>query len=194
MKNKWLIFLVLALFCPIFVVGQNISITGKTNVPNALVRLLTFDEMLTCEQTKVAETQSDKDGIFTLKTEMTEITPAQIAINLERVDIILSPGGKYDLEISILEQNEGSYFEREQPSLGINKIEDNNLFLQYIDIQSYIDNYLYQNFNSIYRGKKVFLLDTLDNQIVRNFGKIENKYIKDSPRLASVIFPSESTV
>ena len=179
MKNKSLFLLILALVCPIFVFGQNISITGKTNRPNALVRLLTYDEMFTCRQTKIAETQSDANGDFVLKTEIKEVTPAQIAVNLERVDIILSPNGKYNLEIIIPEQTDESYFDREQPSLGINAIEDGNLFLQYTNIQSFIDDYLYQNFNSIYRGRKMYLLDTLDLQITRNFGKIENKYIKD---------------
>ena len=179
MRSKSFLFLFLAFFCPFVSLGQNVEIVGKTNVPNALVRLLTYDEMLTCEQTKVAETQSDKDGKFTLKAEIKEITPAQIAINLERVDIILSPNASYNIEITVAERQDVSYFEREKPVLGINSINDDNLFLQYTDIQSFIDDYLYQNFNSIYRGKKMYLLDTLDCRIARNFGQIDNKYIND---------------
>ena len=179
MKNKSFLFLLFAFFCPLVFLGQNVEIVGKTNVPNALVRLLTYDEMLTCEQTKVAETQSDKDGTFTLKAEIKEITPAQIAINLERVDIILSPNASYNIEITVTERQDVSYFEREKPVLGIYSINDDNLFLQYTDIQLFIDDYLYQNFNSIYRGKKMYLLDTLDCRIARNFGQIDNKYIND---------------
>ena len=179
MKNKRLLGLVVALLCPIFLLGQNVSIVGKTNIPNALVRLLTYDEMLTCEQTKVAETQSDKEGRFTLKTDINEITPAQIAINLERVDIILKPNGKYDFEIIIPEKNDGSFFEKEQPVLKINTIDDGGFYSQYIAAQSFIDNFLYENFDKIYRNRKTSLLDTLDNQIVKNIGKIENDYIKD---------------
>ena len=179
MRNKRLFGLILAFLCPIFMLGQNVTIVGKTNVPDALVRLMAYDEMFTCEQTKIAETHSDKEGKFTLKAEIKEITPAQIAINLERTDIILSPNGKYNLEITIPNQKDVSYFEREKPTLKINSIEDGNLFLQYTDIQSFIDDYLYQNFNLIYKGRKMSLLDTLDRQITRNFGKIENKYIND---------------
>ena len=179
MRNKRLFGLILAFLCPIFMLGQNVTIVGKTNVPDALVRLMAYDEMFTCEQTKIAETHSDKEGKFTLKAEIKEITPAQIAINLERTDIILSPNGKYNLEITIPNQKDVSYFEREKPTLKINSIEDGNLFLQYTDIQSFIDDYLYQNFNIIYKGRKMSLLDTLDRQITRNFGKIENKYIND---------------
>ena len=179
MKNKRLFGLILALLCPLFMFGQNVSIVGKTNVSNALVRLLTYDEMLTCEQTKVAETQSDKEGKFTLRTEISEITPAQIAINLERVDIILKPNGKYDIEIIIPEKSDGSFFEKEQPTLKINYIADDGFYSQYIAAQALVDDFLYENFDKIYRSKNTGLLDTLDNQIVRNIGKIENRYIKD---------------
>ena len=178
MKNKRLIGLILAFLCPIFMLGQNVSIVGKTNIPNALVRLLTYDEMLTRHQTKVSETQSDKEGKFKLETNLKEITPAQIAINLERVDIILKPDGKYDLEIVVPAHAEGSYFEK-QPNLKINSIDDGGFYSQYIATQSFIDDFLYENFNKIYRGRKMSLLDTLDNQLVANVGKINNDYIQD---------------
>lgn len=189
MRNKAVFCLILALLCPIFALGQNIEIVGKTNVPNALVRLLAYDELLTCEQTKMAETRSDKDGKFILQAELKEITPAQIAINLERVDVILTPNGSYDFEIIIPEQQEGSFFEKEQPYLIINMINDGDVYSQYIAVQSYIDDYLNQNFHLIYRSRQTSLLDTLDNQLVKNIGKIENDYIKDciKYRKASVL-------
>ena len=180
MKNKRLFGLILALLCPIFMLGQNVSIVGKTNIPNALVRLLTYDELLTNNQTKVAENQSDKNGNFSLQAEIKEMTPAQIAINLERVDVILSPNGHYDFEIIIPEKKENSFFEREQPVLKINSVDDGGFYSQYLATQAFIDDFLYDNFNSIYRGRKTSLLDTLDNQIVRNFGKINNVYTKNA--------------
>ena len=179
MKNKRLIGLILALLCPLFMLGQNVIITGQVNKPNALVRLLTYDEMVTYEQTKVAETQSDKEGRFILRTEISEITPAQIAINLDRVDIILKPNGKYDFEIIIPEKGDGSYFEQQQPILKINTINDGGFYSQYIATQTLVDDFLYENFDNIYRGRKTSLLDTLDNRILRNIGTIENDYIKD---------------
>lgn len=179
MKNKRLFSLILALLCPIFMLGQNVSIVGKTNVQNALVRLLTYDEMLTCEQTKVAETRSDKEGKFTLKIEINAITPAQIAINLERVDVILKPNGQYDFEIIIHEKGEGSFFEKEQPILNVNFINDGGFYSQYVATQALVDDFLYENFDKIYRSKNTSLLDTLDNQILRSIGTVDNDYIKN---------------
>lgn len=180
MKNKSVLLLLLALLCPVLMLGQNISVTGKTNRPNALVRLLTYDEMLTCHQTKVAETQSDKDGKFTLKAEIKEITPAQIAINLDRVDIILSPNGKYDLEILIPERNDDeSYFEKQLPTIKINSVDDGCLYSQCVAAERLIDNFIYENFNNIYRFGQISLLDTLDNQLHRSLGEIKSNYVKN---------------
>ena len=179
MKNKSIFILILALLCPFFMLGQQISIEGKTNVPNALVRLLAYDEMLTCHQTKIAETQSDKDGKFALKAEIKEITPAQIAINIDRIDFILCPNASYNLEITIPDKGEVSYFEQEMPSLKINSANDGGFYSQFVATQEFVDNFLYENFDRIYRGRQLSLLDTLDNQLVKNFGQIKNKYIGD---------------
>ena len=180
MKNKSFFILLLALLCPIFMLGQNISIIGKTNCPNAMVRLLTYDEMLTCHQTKAAETQSDKDGKFTLQAEIKEITPAQIAVNLERVDIILSPNGKYDLEILIPERNDDeSYFEKQLPTIKINSIDDDGLYSQCVAAERLIDNFVYENFNNIYRFGQISLLDTLENQLHRSLGDIKSNYVNN---------------
>ena len=179
MKNKSIFILILAFLCPMFALGQNVSIVGKTNVPNALVRLLTYDEMFTREQTKATETQSDKDGNFTLKTDITEITPAQIAINLDRIDFILCPGASYNLEITIPDKGDVSFFEQEMPSLKINSANDDDFYSQFVAVQEFVDDFIYENFDRIYRGRQLSLLDTLDNQIVKSFGKIKNKYISD---------------
>ena len=179
MGNKRFFTLILALLCPIFMSGQNISIVGKTNKTNALVRLMVYDEMLTREQMKLAETQSDKDGKFVLKAEIEEITPAQIAIGLERVDIILSPNGKYDVEIIIPEHKEGSFFEKERPLLKINSADDGGLYSQYVVAESLIDDFIYDNFDMIYRSRKIYLMDTIENQIHRTLGDVKFDYVKN---------------
>ena len=183
LKIRRLCVVLLAIFvflCPIFAFGQKVSISGKANKINALVRLLAYDEMLSGEQTKIAETHTDKDGKFYLEAEIKEITPAQIAIDLERVDFILNPNGKYDVEIFVPErQADVSFFDREHPTLKINHADDDNLYSQYIDIESLINDFLYLNFNQIYRGRKLYLLDSLDNQIVRNVGEIKSDYVRN---------------
>ena len=125
-KNILLLSLFFLLFNVNNIFSQNIIIKGKIQKPivnsqslesESLVRLLTFNDMLTLEQTTIFETKSDKEGNFKIEEDIDEITLAQIAVNLERVDILLKPNSSYEVEIDIPEQEKNvSYFESERRS------------------------------------------------------------------------------
>ena len=117
--------LLLALFFSLNLFSQNISIKGvvKQSAVSgqqsvSLVRLLTYNDMLTCEQTTIYETKTDEKGNFIIEANIDDIVMAQIAIDLERVDILLKPNSDYEIEIIIPEQDSNaSYFERQSPTL-----------------------------------------------------------------------------
>ena len=185
-KNILFISLILLLFNnDIF--SQNIKITGKIHKPESksesLVRLLTFNDMLTFEQTTIFETQSDKDGNFTIDANIEEITLAQIAVDLDRVDILLNPNSTYEVEIIIPKQDDNiSYFERQTPTLKIIKADDNDLYYQYSMSEMIIDDFLLDNFNLLYRARKISLLDSLEAEIKRNLGELKSDFVKDNLR------------
>ncbi len=179
MRSKAIVGMLVAILLPLFSFGQNVFISGKVNRPNALVRLLAYDEMFTCHQTQLNETRADKDGVFSLNATFDETTPIQIAIDLERVDMIVPPGSKYNIEIVILEQNDVSFFEREHPTLKINSADDNGFYAQYVAAEAIVSDFLYEKFDEIYRYRRLYLLDTLDNQIVRTLGEIKSEYTID---------------
>ena len=170
--------------------SQNITIKGKIQKPivnnqqsESLVRLLTFNDMLTFEQTTISETKSDKDGNFTIEADIEEITLAQIAIDLERADILLKPNSTYEVEISIPEQEDNtSYFEKQTPTIKIIKSNDDDLYYQYHMSEMLIDDFLFNNFNQLYRNRKISLLDSLDAVIERNIGKLKSDFVKDNLR------------
>ncbi|MBQ8222165.1 MAG: redoxin domain-containing protein [Bacteroidales bacterium] len=163
--------------------SQNVTIKGSSNKPEALVRLLTYKEMLTCEQTSIFETKSNEEGEFVIEADIEEITLAQVAINLERVDILLKPNANYEIEIVIPEQeDDASYFERQQPTLKMIDAKDDNLYYQYYMSDMIIDDFVLNNFNQLYRGRKLSLLDTLDVVIEKELGKINNDYVKNNIR------------
>ena len=165
--------------------SQNIKITGKIHKsePKSLVRLMTFNDMLTFEQTTIFETQSDKDGNFTIDANIEGITLAQIAVDLDRVDILLNPNSTYEVEIIIPEQDENiSYFERQTPTLKIIKADDNDLYYQYSMSEMIIDDFLLDNFNQLYRARKISLLDSLEAEIKRNLGELKSDFVKDNLR------------
>ena len=183
------VFGVLLLMLPLLLPAQGVSIAGKTNKPNSLVRLLTYNDMFTLERTTAVETYSDAHGDFTLNADIKEITPAQIAVNLDRVDMVVCPDGKYDLEVFIPEKDpDASFYEQARPSLKINSADDDGLMRQLIAAELLINDYVYENMDAIYRGRKAYLIDTLQNRINKTIGKDINGYVGDFVRykLASV--------
>ncbi len=183
------VFGALLLMLPLLLPAQGVSIAGKTNKPNSLVRLLTYNDMFTLEQTTAAVTHSDANGNFTLNADIKEITPAQIAVNLDRADMVVCPDGKYDLEVFIPEKDpDASFYEQARPSLKINSADDNGLMRQLIAAELLINDYVYENMDAIYRGRKAYLIDTLQNRINKTIGKDINEYVGDFVRykLASV--------
>ncbi len=183
MKKSILFISLILLFCNNDIFSQNIKITGKIHKSESLVRLMTFNDMLTFEQTTIYETQSDKDGNFSIEANIDEIKLAQIAIDLDRVDILLRPNSTYEVEIIIPEQdNNVSYFERQSPTLKIIKSDDNDLYYQYSMSEMIIDDFLLDNFNQLYRARKISLLDSLDAEIARNLGELKSDFVKDNLR------------
>jgi hypothetical protein len=181
--NKSIITLILLFLISNIAVSQNVKIDGKVNEPNALVRLLIYNDMLTYEQTLVYETKSDNDGNFLIEADVEDVVMAQIAVNLERVDLLIKPDASYELEIVIPEQkNDVSYFERESPTLKIININDDELYTQYHVSNMIIDDFLYENFNQIYRNRRLSLLDSLELVIKRNTPQIKSDFVKDNIR------------
>lgn len=180
--------LIIALFLNLNLFSQNVSIKGAVKQPTvnsqqsaALVRLLTYNDMLTCEQTTIYETRTDNDGNFVIETNVDDIVMAQIAIDLERVDILLKPNSYYEVEIIIPEQKDNiSYFERQSPTLKMIEENDDNLYYQYVMTNMIIDDFVYDNFNRLYRGRQISLLDSLDVKINKDLGKINSNFVKNN--------------
>ena len=182
-KYKTIFILILLIFINNITVSQNVIIEGKVNKANALVRLLTYNDMLTCEQTLVYETKSDTDGNFIIEKNIDDITLAQIAVNLERIDILIKPDSNYNIEIIIPEQeNNVSYFERQSPTLKMIEENDDELYYQYYMSEIIIDDFVLNNFNQLYRGRKLSLLDSLDIEIEKVLGNIKSDFVKDNIR------------
>ena len=182
-KYKTIFILILLIFINNIAVSQNVIIEGKVNKANALVRLLTYNDMLTCEQTLVYETKSDADGNFIIEKNIDDITLAQIAVNLERIDILIKPDSNYNIEIIIPEQeNNVSYFERQSPTMKMLEENDDELYYQYYMSEIIIDDFVLNNFNQLYRGRKLSLLDSLDIEIEKVLGNIKSNFVKDNIR------------
>ena len=181
--------LLISLFFSLNLFSQNISIKGSVKsaddkkLSGALIRLLTYNDMLTYEQTTIYETHSDEEGKFIIETDIDDVVLAQIAVDLERVDMLLKPNSSYEIEIVIPKQEEYvSYFERQNPNIKIINSDDDNLYYQYYMSDLIIDDFIINNFNKIYRSRQLSMLDSLDNQIEKELGEINSDFIKDNIR------------
>lgn len=188
-KNICLILLIILLSFSGNVFSQNIIVKGKispsaiSHQPSALIRLLTYNDMLTYEQTTIYETVSDENGNFNIEADIDDIVMAQIAVDLERVDILLKPNSSYEVEIIIPEQKGNvSYFERQTPTLKMIKADDDNLYYQYHSSNVIIDDFVYDNFNNLYRNRQTSLLNSLDVTIEKQLGEIGSGFVKDNIR------------
>lgn len=181
--------LLISLFFSLNLFSQNISIEGSVKsaddkkLSGALIRLLTYNDMLTYEQTTIYETHSDEEGKFIIETDIDDVVLAQIAVDLERVDMLLKPNSSYEIEIVIPNQEEYvSYFERQNPNIKIINSNDDNLYYQYYMSDLIIDDFIINHFNKIYRSRQLSMLDSLDNQIEKELGEINSDFIKDNIR------------
>lgn len=177
---KKVIFYILFLMSAMTVSAQNVVIDGSTNKANALVRLFVYDDMLSCEMTEVCSTRSDNKGNFRLETDLPDITLARIAVNLESVDMLLNTRSSYKVKIEIPENNEDvSYFERQESVITMLDADDDGLYYQFTMTENIINEFILNNFNQLYRGRRVALLDSLDSDIERKLGTVNFDFVKD---------------
>ena len=160
--------------------AQNVTITGRSNKTDALVRLFTYEDLINDYGTLLDQGQSDATGHFILEGTVKQILPARIYVGLEYVDLILSPGATYDIEIIVPEQQENvSYFEKELPTIRVKHATDKGLYRQIIRSEEIFNGYLIEHFNQIYRGRQLRYLDSIQNTINRELPDLKSDYVKN---------------
>ena len=142
--------------------AQNVTITGRTNQTNALIRLFTYEELITSSGKQIATTQSDGKGFFIIEGNVNQTLSARLFVGLESVDMILSPNATYDIEVIVPAKDDNvSYFDKEQPTIRIKKASDKGVSHQVYLSEEIINAYLIEHFNQIYRGRQTRYLDSI---------------------------------
>lgn len=169
--------------------AQSVTITGRSNKTNALMRLFAYEDLVNETGILLDQSQSDDKGHFILEGQVKEILPARIYVGLEYVDLILTPNASYDIEIIVPEQKENvSYFDKELPTIRVKRATDHGIYRQIIYSEEIINGYLIEHFNQIYRGRQLRYLDSIQNAINKEVPDIESDYVKSHNRykIASV--------
>lgn len=181
------IFVILFLL-PLFALAQNVTVTGRVNRPETLMRLMVYDDLLNMHETLVAETISDDKGFFILEGEVFQTSQACLYVGLDGVDFVVTPGASYDVKIMVPDDDPSlSYFERPLPTLKIKTSTDRGIYRQLVISEEIIDDYVLNYFDEIFRRRQYRYLDsiraTIDHEldITNNFVLQNNDY-----RIASV--------
>lgn len=159
--------------------AQSVTITGRSNKTEALMRLFAYKDLLNETGILLDQSHSDDKGNFILEGEVKQILPARIYVGLEYVDLVLTPNATYDIEIIVPEQKENvSYFEKELPTLRVKRASDQGLYRQLIYSEEIINGYLIEHFNQIYRGRQLRYIDSIQNTINKEVPDIKSEYVK----------------
>ena len=163
--------------------AQNVTITGRSNKTNALIRLFAYEDLVNETGALLDQGKTDANGHFILEGNVKQIIPARIYVGLEYVDLILSPNASYDIEIIVPEQQENvSYFEKELPTIRVKNATDKGIYRQIIYSEEIINGYMMDHFNQIYRGRQVRYIDSIQNAINREVPNITSDYVKNHNR------------
>ena len=177
---------IITLFLSLLVVAttaQNVTITGRSNKTNALMRLFAYEDLVNETGILLDQNQSDAKGHFILEGKVNETLPARIYVGLDYVDLILTPNASYEIEIIVPEQKENvSFFEKELPTIRVKRATDKGIYRQIIYSEAIINSYMTEHFNQIYRGRQVRYIDSIQNAIRREVPDIKNDYVKDHNR------------
>lgn len=163
--------------------AQNVTITGRSNKTNSLIRLFVYEDLVNEYGTLINQSQTDEKGHFILEGNVNQILPARIYVGLEYVDLILSPKATYDIEIIVPEQQDNvSFFEKELPTLRVKRATDQGIYRQIIYSEEIINSYMMEHFNQIYRGRQMRYIDSIQNAISREVPDIKSDYVKNYNR------------
>ena len=145
--KRWIITLFLSL-CFLVANAQNVTITGRSNKTNTLIRLFAYEDLINETGILLDQGKTDDKGHFILEGSIKQILPSRIYVGLEYVDLILTPNASYDIEIIVPEQQDNvSFFEKELPTIRVKRATDQGLYRQIILSEEIINSYLIEHFN-----------------------------------------------
>lgn len=163
--------------------AQNVTITGRSNKTNTLIRLFVYEDLVNETGILLNQSQTDAMGHFILEGSVKQNLPARIYVGLEPVDLILTPNTNYDIEIIVPEKKDDvSYFEKELPTIRVKRATDKGVYRQIIYSEEIINAYMTEHFNQIYRGRQLRYIDSIQNAINREVPDIKSDYVKDHNR------------
>lgn len=168
--------------------AQNVTVSGRVNRPNALMRLTVCDDLLNMHETKVAETNADSKGFFILEGKVERTLPAFVYVGLDNVDLVVTPGASYEVSITIPDVDpNASYFDRPSPAMRVKTASDKGVYRQMVLSDQIINDYVMNFFDELFRRRQSRYLDSIRAAIDAEMD-VKNEYVmqQNAYKLASI--------
>ena len=182
------IIIILLLLFPLSLLAQNVTVTGRVNRPEALMRLMVYDDLLNMHEVPVAETTADAKGFFILEGTVNQTSPAILYIGLDGVDFVVTPNATYDVQIAVPDVDPSlSYFERPLPALRVKTATDKGVYRQLVISDEIVDDYVLNYFDELFRRRQYRYLDSIRATIDRELEITDNYVLQcNTYKIASV--------
>ena len=166
----------------------NVTVSGRANRAQTLVRLMVCDDLMNMHETEIAHCTSDEQGFFILEGNVDQILPARLLVGLEGVDLFVRPNSTYEVTVTIPDVDPSlSYFERPSPKMRIKTSSDQGVYRQIIISEQIINSYVLEYFDQLYRRRQYRYLDSI-RETIRAELDIRDDYVKqqNTYKIASI--------
>ena len=157
--------------------------TGKT------IRVITYADQISYLEKTIAKASINNEEKFNLEFDLQNTVFSYLAIDFQRAEFYIEPGKKYNMEISYdSSQQQYSFVEPVSLSFQIQNPDKNELNYLIQNMNIIYNDFVFNNFDNIYKKRQKYLVDTLRKRIDRFFPGIKNEYFENyvKYKLASV--------
>lgn len=160
--------------------NKTVSISGTSDYPHALIRLITYDDFLSWQEQTLTYAMTDMDGNFAFETEINETKNYILALELERNELFLVPGSRYDLHIPEQAHDPyGSFFDKEPLQFQLNPTDDGGFHAQLSEINLSYNRFVLQHFRTLQRRSRHDLIDSLQFDLEAIIRQSQHPYLQE---------------
>ena len=193
MRKFAILFLLIIVSFTTILSQDNVVITGNAvGKANKLVRIIVYSDLFSGAKYTLAETRTNSEGSFSINLKTNKTQFAFLAFELEKGEFYLSPDSEYNFSLNLNNSNNGSIFDRLPLNFSLTA-KDGGIQNQIEEFNISYNNFIYNNVNSIYKGRNKTKITDFTDSIRTIFSNKKSEYIVNYAEysLASLLWLSK---
>lgn len=159
--------------------AQDVTIRGSSVLPGQPIRIIGKSDLVSGMEKVLATTITDFKGGFELTFPLQQIEYVQVAIGLNRAEMLLKPACAYTIHLELANEKKPSFFDPQPLALQVVKTDDKGLQQQFETINYVFNTFVLKYFNQMQRLGQKYFLDTLNQNIRESVPVFADTYIED---------------